>query len=265
MKKTLKLLPSLVVARKEYTEHIDTIYGWRRQGVSRFVFVAPHAAGDDRFAGVIARKLAEQTNGSYVVNKNFIKPTNSQASTLTGWICEFNQNNWSHKHQRYLWKDFPAKRLFYKDIAAICDSVSRKTKEKAVVVHVHGMEHDTIAVDLGVGLKTHAKTGKLETNTPGHRYSGKVTLPLTAIHLLRSNLERAIEKCNVFKVSRVGIGEIYPAYSKRMGIQFHRHEGRKDYAVQVEINKKLKNKKTLRDTFIKTFSSVLVRTFNKIT
>jgi len=226
------------------------------------VFVASHAAGDDRYTGALARKLAEQTGGSYIVNKNFIKSTNSRADTCPERVADFNRNSWSHAYKKYSWKrDKPEKRIFYEDIAEIYDTAKLRRGQKAVAIHIHGMKHEELAADLGIGLRTNTQTGELETNTDGHVYTGRITMPVSFARDLQIGLHSVLSTEERYPVHEIGIGRLYPAFSKRMGVPFHKHNGRSDYAVQVEINRRIKEKKRDRDAFTTTFAKQLHQVF----
>jgi hypothetical protein len=45
----------------------------------------------------------------------------------------------------------------------------------------------------------------------------------------------------------VSVGEKYSGWSRRSAIQFHKHAGRNDFALQIEINRKLRGFSHLSD------------------
>ena len=53
---------------------IITNYGQKKKGLSNFVIVAPHAAGDDIGTKEIAKEISNQLNAFVVINKKYIKP-----------------------------------------------------------------------------------------------------------------------------------------------------------------------------------------------
>ena len=208
-----------------------TTYGVVKEGSSRFIFIAPHAGGDDKKTGFISRELAKLLKGSYVVNQHYFKPINSKSKLNPENISDFNRLSWSHKQQKYIWsKKHPALKEFYNDIARLCDSIFQKNTSKAIAVHVHGMNKKDTTIDLGVGLKEDEQ-GNLHQNTTGHIYTGRETLPRNKLYQLRDALDKNLTKPH----NGVTIGKHYPAYSKRMGIQYHRNT-RDDWSIQVEID-----------------------------
>lgn len=235
-------------------EFINTPYGVKRMGHTRFVFVATHGAGDDRHTNRLVRLLSREMDAYGVINKFFTKKTHSKAHINPDNVEDFNRLSWSHRYKRYIWtRRKPELKIFYKDVADICDGIEARG-EKAVVIHIHGMDHDTLGIDLGAGVRFNDRKKKFLTNTPGHIYTGKLTMPRKDLLEFKNLLDKELKQ--EFNLE-VGIGEVYPAYSKRMGIQFHKHRGRDDIAVQVEINKKIKDTPELRKKIVKILSKTL--------
>ncbi|MFA5211449.1 MAG: hypothetical protein WC414_03010 [Patescibacteria group bacterium] len=242
-----------------------TDYGIKQEGLSFFVVVAPHAAGDDLKTGLLARKVADELKAFLVVNKKFKKPENRRIKD-TYFIEDFNNLRWGSKSQKYFWKrKKPEMKKFFKDV----DLYAKKAKDfspfkKAVVVYLHGFKSDEIGVDIGVGAKKHfcsnnifgSKACKFLFNT------GIITLKISLIKKLKLNLADSLFKNFPKKVMeyKITIGEVHSGWSKTSAIQFHRHGDRKDYAMQFEINQFFRKKENILKTS-KLISRSLKKTF----
>jgi hypothetical protein len=224
----------------------QTNYGYKRAGKSRFVIIAPHAAGDDWKTARAARVLAEKMSASLVVNDKYFKETNgSFAGRPQEFACDFNRLCWSQKLGKYLWKRKPSDmKLFYKDIAAYCHEARIfSAEEKAVAVYVHGMRDKEIGVDLGVGLRAKNDGNKFinQWERPENN-SGVITIRISQLKKLKAALQKKLKTDYNLTVS---VGRKYIGWSSRSAIQFHKHEGRSDFALQIEINRRLRRLKNI--------------------
>ena len=218
----------------------NTNYGKRKKGNSRFVIIAPHAAGDDLKTGYFARCLAKRLNGSFVINTLYKKSGNKHA-TNPELIEDFNRLCYFPFKQKYLWKrKAPAMKEFYMDIAGFCDSVKEEEKP-AVAVYIHGMKNEMVGLDISAGLKHQGKKlfgSKFHSDTGFN--TGQITLKINlAKELFRILKTELQEKQNLLTT----MGASFSGWSKSSGIQFHKHGGRNDYALQLEINQSLRASK----------------------
>lgn len=231
-----------------------TSYGIRKPGRSKYVFIAPHAAGDDLRTGRIARKLAKLTGGFLIINKRFFKPTNSKAVLNPESVEDFNKLSWSDKHQKYLWKrKKPQMKEFFDDIVEYCDQAAEISGERAVAVYVHGMNDDKLAIDIGVGLvKIKDRYRFIGSSKSHYRCSGQPTIPISLLKSLHKELGAA------FDGQTIGIGNRFPAWGKRIAVQFHKW-GRNDHALQLEISHELKHD----DSSLETSCSLIAKSLTK--
>jgi len=243
-------------------QKIKMDYGYKKAGQSHFVFVAPHAGGDDLQTGKIARMLARKLKGFYIINNKFFKATNSRANQTPEQVEDFNKLYWSSKKKKYLWKrKNPAMKIFFKDVADFCDQAKNFSQEnKAVAVYIHGMVSEKNFLDIGVGLK--AKNGGrnkfIGSSRSDYYCSGVPTVPISKLKELYDLL---IKEKKQFVDFLVSIGELYPAWSKRIAIQFHKECGRNDFAVQLEINNKFKKDDIMRKKIVQVLTKTLLTTF----
>ncbi|MFA6537235.1 MAG: hypothetical protein WCT18_02435 [Patescibacteria group bacterium] len=218
-----------------------TDYGYCGQGQSHFVFVAPHAGGDDLKTAFLAIKLARIFAGSFVVNRRFFKQSNSRSQKYPERVEDFNRLSWSKKNNKYLWaKKNPAMKKFFADISELCNLAKQKSPwGKAVVVYLHGMNSDKYLFDLGVGLrakKDHQNKFRGTSAVP-FSVSGVPTMPISILKKLKNCF---VEEINNFDSTKaVGVG-VFPAWSRRVAIQFHKNGGRDDFALQLEINHEIR-------------------------
>jgi len=237
----------------------QTCYGYKVKGHSPFIIIAPHAAGDDRKTARIARLLAEKLHGFCVINNRYKKPSNSKAHLFPKRIEDFNKLYWNSKLKSYRWKmKKPQMRKFYRDIEKFSNKARKFSKnEKVMCVYIHGMNSDSVGIDIGAGVKykkedydyiDSSKTKESKTS------SGVPTLSPIQIYTLQKELEKKLQKFFPFTVS---IGKIFSGWSRQSAIQFHKHEGRDDYAVQFEINHILRNNEINRRQTIKILEETL--------
>ncbi len=233
----------MIVIGKDY---IKTRYGFRKDGASHFVVIAPHAAGDDKKTGLLARGLAKKLNAFLVVNTRFIKPTNSRAKLKPEYVQDFNKLSWGYKSLRYFWrnKKRPMK-FFYRRIAKYCDLAKEYSREKkAVAIYLHGTKEENIGIDIGMGLKALKFSNKFVGSFRSRYHcTGVPTVKISQVKKMKMLLERDLIK---YYGSKVGIGHHFPGWSKRIAIQFHKNCGRDDYAIQLEIDKRLRADKKNR-------------------
>ncbi len=220
---------------------------------SRFVIVAPHAAGDDKKTGDIADKVAELVKGAVVINDKFVKPSNSNARADGKDVEDFNKLSWNGR--RYVWDDKkPQMKKFYDTIEDyVVDAREHSSDGKATIVYIHGMRDgvDGVGIDIGYGVKHYR--GKLKS-AKSHPRSGDNTGVRRAsykdIKILKDRLRgRMYDRRPIFKI---GIAQArryhvcngrtrrkdFAAWSSQNGIQFHR--GSSDASFQLEICEELR-------------------------
>ncbi|MBZ9577684.1 hypothetical protein KJA13_01460 [Patescibacteria group bacterium] len=227
----------------------NTNYGIKKKGASRFIIVAPHAAGDDLRTGKIAEIIAKQLGAFLVVNKKYVKPTNSKAGIKP--VKDFNKL--SIRNEKYVWGNSIASqhmKEFYDDIQEFVNC-AHKFNKNAVVVYIHGMRNgkDKIGIDIGCGLKYHdnkLKTAKI------HPEAGTNTGVRRAKRNHMERLKKILgERLNKYGL-KAGIGEAkrgkkkFAAWDRRNAVQLH--AGSKNYSFQLEIARSLRNKGKLKNT-----------------
>ncbi|MFH1286739.1 MAG: hypothetical protein ABII02_03225 [Candidatus Magasanikbacteria bacterium] len=227
-----------------------TMYGRKIVGKSPFVIIAPHAAGDDLGTGIIAYRLAKKLDAFLVQNNIFKKPSSSRAAKQLEKVEDFNMLSWSYTKKKYLWgRKHKAMKEFFKDIDVFCtEARSMREDSKCVAIHIHGMTSTTIGIDIGVGAKMGMYTNMIygaRTYNLFHKNNGKITIKISLVKKLRKALEKIVKKVYNLEVT---IGQHYSGWSKTSAIQFHKHEGRVDYAIQLELNQKLRQKKNIDKT-----------------
>lgn len=242
-------------------KRIYTSYGYKQPGKSPFVIIAPHASGDDLKTATITRRLAERLDAFSVINRRFFKKTNYKAKDKPEFIEDFNQLYWSFLKNQYLWRSKKvAMKEFYSDISKYCNQARKFTKDKdnkVLAIYIHGIKDDDIAIDLGVGVKAKGTQNKfIDSFKIGEKNSGKATLKIGYLKKIRKQLNQATRE--VFDLPTT-VGKKHIGWSKKSAIQFHKHEGRNDYSVQLEINPLLRQKNN-REFLVK----LLAETFNSV-
>lgn len=216
-----------------------TNYGQKRKGSSKYVVVAPHAAGDDLRTKEIAEAIAKHLNASLVINEKYIKPTNPRANSTPEKIEDFNRLSWSASQSRYIWnRKHSHMKEFYYHIKEFTEYAREHGKGKAIVVYIHGMEDnsDQIGIDIGFGAKYHdgrlkgARGTKYKHPNSG-RNTGVVRAKRNDVEKLKGTLE---ERLNQDRRLKAEIGKFYAAWSRRDGIQYHAWSA--DYSLQLEIS-----------------------------
>lgn len=240
---------------------METSYGWKREGKSHFVIVAPHGAmHDDDYTDELADKVAELLDAYAVVNTEYVKPSNPNAEPDCSNVENFNRLAWEGKS--YSWKKKkPAMKDFYDDITAFCDEARANCSySRAVIVYMHGMtdSDDNIGIDIGCGARF--QEGELKgthgLNTK-HPSAGKNTGVIRAMRkhmlLLQEGLESRL--LDAGQSYTVGIGDAkridrqgktlrFAAWSRWNGVQYH--AGTDEVSFQLEVSR------TLRDDIPKT-------------
>ena len=239
-----------------------TNYGYKRPGTSRFIVVAPHAAGDDLKSAFIARRLARRLKAACVVNDKYFKPTNSRASREPEFVEDFNRLSRGRKSQYYLWRrKKPAMKEFFDDVRQYCREVKSLTPgKKAVVIYIHGMPDNGVDIDLGVGL--HAKKNKgrfLGSQKSDYDCTGVLTIRFKQLKDLRRLLLDGLPEDIA-----LGIGQRHRAWSRLTAVQFHKHAPRNDFAMQIEFSRRLRFDKAKRKCIIKLLSASLKNVFPQI-
>ncbi len=237
----------------------NTNYGYKKTGSSKFVIVAPHAAGDDLKSGFIAKKLAQELNAYLVVNKFYKKPNNSQALKNPHQVEDFNELTWSEKKEKYLWsKKNPVMKEFFQDIEKFSYQAKQfSSNNKALIIYIHSFTSDHIGIDIGAGAKHHNFSnkifGSLYHKEKGDNH-GKITLPINLIKKIKKELEKKVKiKYNLTTT----VGYQYSGWSRQSAVQFHCHEGRNDYSIQFEISQHLRRNKSDLDYTIQILTETI--------
>ncbi|MFH0780287.1 MAG: hypothetical protein V1928_05585 [Parcubacteria group bacterium] len=215
-----------------------TVYGRKAGGKSQFVVIAPHAGGDDLRTGRLARHLAKLLDGAIVLNKKFYKHTNHKAALKPHFIEDFNELSWNKQRGEWRWFNRKlAMKIFYDDIAGYCDAIIAGLNRQPVCIYIHGLKTVELGIDIGMGLKS--KNGKNRfVGSSGHgAVTGVPTIQIGQLKKMKQLLQEPIKKDYNLDI---GVGNIYSAWDKRCGIQFHKCCGRNDYAIQLEIQHRLK-------------------------
>lgn len=238
-----------------------TSYGNKRTGQTKFVVVAPHAAGDDLFtlpaegesvgrphSERIGRLLAESLDAFLVENTTHRKPGRGQATDTAAKRVDFNDLANLPRSQEM--------RRFYSDIGESCETArvhsqgDHRSEQRAVVIYIHGMkERDEMpaeqqtGMDIGIGAKWNREKGKYQgsrfhpdARKDGARiYFGKVRANIDMTQSLRKGLDTKLKR---EKGLRVWIGRHFQGWSQDNGIQYH--EGTPDHSIQIEISHSLR-------------------------
>ncbi len=238
-----------------------TSYGIKQKGESRFIIVAPHAAGDDFKTREIAEIIGNQLKASFVVNKNYIKRSNSRAKSKPNMVRDFNKL--SFKNGRYFFGKKKASqdaKNFYNDIMHFIKAIHQK-KEKPVIVFIHGMRNgkDRINIDIGFGAKKYK--GKL-LGTKGTKKYPRHPEADSNTGLIRANRKLMITLGYYLSKQgwEIGFGEAerfdkkgrklqFAAWSRTNGIQYFAKKLIKipTYSFQLEIDRGLRNKSKLKN------------------
>ncbi len=224
-----------------------TPYGFREEGRTHFVIVAPHAAGDDLRTGEVARHLARQLNGSLIVNDQFIKPRNSAAGQRPANVEDFNQLPWTPRG--YDWSRKKASmRKFYDHIKEMAARARRHGQGRAVIIYVHGMQDnpDGVGIDIGAGAKYHRGVIRGAVGSNPHPDAGDNTGVVRAnrrdIQKLKGKLDAGLRPQRL----TADVGRYQPAWSRRNGAQFH--AGTPDHAIQLELSSALRSEGNAAET-----------------
>ena len=223
---------------------VVTSYGAKYIGESKFVIVAPHAAGDDINTGSISGNVAYLLKAYRIMNNKFVKPRNSRAMTDGSNVEDFNHLSWYRNE--YVWGGKkPEMSEFYSDVRAYSEDARKHSHDRrAVITYIHGMEDrpDFLAIDIGCGLKYDGNRLKGTQGTADkHPESGTNTGVVRATRQEMEKLQADLGRCitSVDPRFRAGIGEYKAAWSRSNGIQWH--AGTNDASFQLEINKTLRD------------------------
>lgn len=218
-----------------------TVYGFKKRGNSRFVIIAPHGAkGDDKRSDLMAAKIARKLGGFLIVNSEYVR-FNSRRAGKTDKVQDFNRLQWSDKYQRYLWRQsrhLPVLREFFKDVSSYCDLAEAYANDgRAVAIYIHTFKNRRIGIDIGMGMKKDARRGGLLEID--YHCGEKWTKPaIETWEAIRIEKKLSDGLARNFKME-AGIGLSYGAARKYSAVQFHKHGGRDDKAMQLEINRLL--------------------------
>ena len=226
-----------------------TKYGIKQKGSSKFVIVAPHAAGDDLRTKELAEEVARLLNGSVIVNEEYVQRTSTR-SYQNPYVEDFNYLPWSDERQEYLWdKKHSDMKAFYEDIKEYAEAARKYDDGRAIIIYIHGMDDDgtNLGIDIGFGAKCHE--GKVKGALGEDRHPdandnyGEIRASLKDIEKLKALLA---EKLNADYSINVGIGERYAAWSRHNGVQYH--YGTPDYSFQLEISQFLRKPTRIKYT-----------------
>jgi len=238
-----------------------TKYGEKSAGKSEFVVVASHAAGDDMKTAIVARKLAEKLKASLIINKKYFKPSNSRADKIPERVEDFNDLTWSTKRGKYVWRrKQPDMKLFYNDLDTLCEKARKYSpKNKATAIHIHGIYSKDVGIDIGVGVKKFNHGNKV-FGSIFHKESGgntgAITLKISLAKKIKKELNKNLKKDHDLTAT---LGESYSGWSRQSAIQFHKHSGRDDYAIQFEINHTLRSNKESRNYTVNLLAETLTK------
>jgi hypothetical protein len=226
-----------------------TNFGKKEKGNSRFVIVAPHAAGDDLRTAELAEEIGRLINGSVIINEIYVQRTSAR-SYQNPYVEDFNFLPWSDERQAYQWdKRHPDMKEFYENIKEYAEAARQYGNGRAVIVYIHGMDDDgkNLGIDIGFGAKYYHS--KLKGTIGEDRHPdvqdnvGEMRARPEDMEKLKAILS---EKLNRDYSINVGIGERYAAWSRNNGVQFHL--GSTDYSFQLEISQFLRNPKRIKYT-----------------
>lgn len=242
---------------------MGTNYGIKDKGKSRFIIVAPHAAGDDLRTEELAQSISEKLKAFVIINNKYIKPTNSRAKSIPNLVRDFNKL--PLKKGKYKWgekKGSKHMKEFYDDIMESVKSIHKSYSKKAIIVFIHGMKDgdDEINIDIGFGVKEYK--GKLlgtkrTKRTDRHPDAGSNTGVVRANRECMENLKKVLSKFDL----KIGIGKAeridkygkkiqFAAWSKMNGIQYFVKNLIKipTHSFQLEIASKFRKRNHLEHT-----------------
>ena len=199
-----------------------TSYGWKKEGESKFVIVAPHGAGDDELTDIVAEEIAKIMDATVVVNTRYRRES-----------CDLNDISDLADDEK--------KREFFKDVGDYAKEVRGHSakehdgKEHAIVVYIHGMKgRGDKGIDIGIGAKWNKRKKKYQ-GAKYHPDSGKKKGKVRAnIGMTREMRVKMDKKLKAEKGKRAWMGKVYAAWDEKNGIQYHAGTG--DYSMQIEIS-----------------------------
>ena len=223
-----------------------TNYGKREKGNSKFVIVAPHAAGDDLKTQELTEEIGRLLNASVVINEVYVQRTSSRAYK-NPYIEDFNKLPWSDERHEYLWgKKHPHMKEFYEHIKEFAEDARKIGDGRAIIVYIHGMDDDgtNLGIDIGFGAKyLDEKFKSAQEYSPAHDNNGEIRANPEDIVKLKTILA---EKLKTDYAIKVGVGERYSAWSRQNGIQYH--TGTPDQSFQLEISSFLRKPARIKYT-----------------
>ena len=213
-------------------EKVETDYGWKVAGASKFVIVAPHGAGDDEETHIVAEEVARIMEAAVVVNRSHRRES-----------CDLNDISDVAEDER--------KQEFFGDVSEYAKKAREHSArehdggEHAMVVYIHGMRNrGNQGIDIGIGAKWNAEKGKYQgakyhpeaEMEAGGRREGKVRANITMTREMRVQMD---EKLQAERGKRAWMGKIFAAWDGDNGIQHH--AGTPDHSMQIEISRDLRN------------------------
>jgi hypothetical protein len=226
-----------------------TNYGNKEKDNSRFVIVAPHAAGDDLRTAELAEEIARLLNASVIINEVYVQRISTR-SYQNPYVEDFNFLPWSNEQQIYHWdKKHPEMKEFYDHIKEYAEDARKYGDGRAVIVYIHGMDDDgkNLGIDIGFGAKYYqakliAASGKNRHLDAQDNY-GEIRASPEDMEKLKTLLSNELNRDYSINV---GIGERYAAWSIHNGVQFH--FGTLDYSFQLEISQFLRKQTRIKYT-----------------
>jgi len=237
---------------------MNTNYGIKKEGRSRFIIVAPHAAGYDINTEYLAPRIAKRLKAFLVVNRKYHKRRRKDFNKLS-----------LNRNKQYIWGTGPKDKCmkeFYDDIVNYAQSIYEDYSNKPIIIFIHGMSHgkDEIDIDIGSGVANNKGQllGTIRTKKyPRHPEAGSNTGVFRSNRKDVNNLRDNLISCGL----KVGIGEArrrglekrsFAAWSRENGIQYFSRKFIKIPLIkippaksfQLEITRRLREKENLMET-----------------
>ncbi|MDO8516877.1 MAG: hypothetical protein Q7S33_02020 [Nanoarchaeota archaeon] len=234
---------------------IKTNYGFKQEGKSNFIIVAPHASGDDIGTkvlirddigtGELAKRIADKIEAYFVINTQYERNT---LDNQFSFPLDFNRL--PIINGKYRWDEVhPHLAEFYKDILDFIGKENSNGK-KVAIAYIHGMKNhsDKTGIDIGAGVKYDYVNGlKILKGANGenkhpdsNQNFGVIRVNRAQIEEFRSILELKLREKNDFSVE---IGKYHPAWFEKNGIQFHK--GTENSSFQIELIPELRKKENI--------------------
>ncbi|MFB6088666.1 MAG: hypothetical protein ABEK36_02690 [Candidatus Aenigmatarchaeota archaeon] len=219
----------------------STSYGIKGTGSSRFVIVAPHAAGDDLRTKELALNISKHLDAFTVINEEYVKNTNSNSRKKPDKVEDFNKLEYSVEKSKYVWENkHPHMKEFYEHIEESCKNARRFGDGKSITIFIHGMKdnEECIGIDIGFGAKY--RKGEL---VKCDKCMGKPRAKAEDVVGIKETLGKNLSDYYGLKAS---IGEFYAAWSIENGVQYYNNFPGK--SLQLEISYSLRKPGNIEHT-----------------